>query len=131
MCAVRRFSSFQGPASQARASQPIGPTYTPTRRDCADLPGQFANVPGATLQFYVCHQFPDDAKTVDRLIVSLIMVAVAIPSKSMIERVFELSNDPPGYKDVWLQTRGAFRLLVGGSGWHYSGAADDAVRWHA
>lgn len=63
-------------------------------------------LPRSGLDTYVCRQFPAEDNPVHRIIAGLLMVAVALPTKRVIERLFELSNDPAGYegasKRAWL-----------------------------
>lgn len=101
--------------------------------DCADIPLQYADVPGSGLEFYRCRQFPNPVRPFaptrltpvvhnplfgasfsrlailnrprihfscllpqefvrHRIIAGLLMLAVALPTKQAIQRLFELSN---------------------------------------
>ena len=83
--------------AEARAildCDPVGPCRG-FSGDCADLPGQFEAVPGSGFfppGSYVCSQFPDPAKLRDKVITTLIMMAVALPTRMVISRLFEISN---------------------------------------
>ena len=61
--------------------------------DCADLPEQFKDLleewAGGE---YVCHMFPDEENVVDKYIVALIIVALAIPTESVIGALLDMSN---------------------------------------
>lgn len=60
---------------------PLTPAAPPFRpRNCADLPKQFHDVPGSGLETYVCHQFPDEANVVHRIIAGLLMARFACAS---------------------------------------------------
>ena len=95
--------------------------------DCADLPAQFADT-GPQNPFvdsagipYVCRQFPDPGRPTDKLIVSLIMVAVALPTRSIIGRLYEVSNQPVGLDEgLWLRKLGLIKLVVGSLSWHFA-----------
>ena len=95
--------------------------------DCADLPAQFADT-GPQNPFidsagnpYVCRQFPDPARPTDKIIVSLIMVAVALPTRSIIGRLYEVSNQPVGLDEgLWLRKLGLVKLAVGNLSWHFA-----------
>lgn len=58
----------------------------------ADLPKQFGGVPGSGMQGYVCRSFPNQESPTDRIICSLIQVAVLFPIKIIVERMFEVAN---------------------------------------
>ena len=63
----------------------------------ADLPAQFADVVPNPFEGYECHQFPDPVLGTlcpipDKIVVSLIMVAVAIPTRLVIGRLFEVRS---------------------------------------
>lgn len=45
------------------------------------------------------------------------MVAVAIPSKMLIERMFELSNSPAGLHGLWVRNIGKSKLFAGKINW--------------
>lgn len=63
-----------------------------------------------------------------RLIAGAIMVAVALPVKLIIGRLFELSNDPAGYTDVWLKNIGVSKLF-GAMDWYYTNPARKIRAW--
>ena len=95
--------------------------------DCADLPAQFDDLgPQSPFDGYVCHQFPDPLLATlcpipYKIVVSLIMVAVALPTRAIISRLFEVSNRPAGRDDsLWLRHLGIVKLMTGKVSWHYA-----------
>ena len=87
--------------------------------DCADLPSQFEEVVPNPLAGFQCHQFPDpDMSTVisglpDQIFVSLIMVAVAIPTRIAIGRCFEARSNPPvGHGSLGPKISGIYQACV-------------------
>lgn len=54
------------------------------------------------LSGFQCTQFPDEANPRDGIIVSLVLVAVSLPLKWIVCRLFELSNRPVALADRWL-----------------------------
>lgn len=65
--------------------------------DCADLASQFPDLPEPfrVPADYECAAFPNENIPTDKIITSLIMTAIALPTKMIIERLFELSNEAP------------------------------------
>lgn len=63
-----------------------------------------------------------------RLIAGVIMVAIALPAKLVIARLFELSNDPAGYQDLWLKNIGVSKLF-GKMDWWYSNPEKKVKGW--
>lgn len=85
---------------------------------------QFSDVPGSGFEGYVCMQFPDPNKPLDKLIVSLIMVAVALPTRLIIGRLFQISNQPVGLREgLWLRNLGLAKLATGAVSWRAPPAA--------
>ena len=72
--------------------------------DCGDLPAQFEAIPGSPLQGWVCTEFPDPAVPLHKLLASLIMMAVGIPVKVILAKMFEDSNRPAGVRRAWLKS---------------------------
>ena len=70
-----------------------------------------------------CHQFPDPTLATlcpipDKVVVSLIMVAIAIPTRNIIGRLFELGNRPVGLDgSLWLKCSGFVKLVTGKVSW--------------
>lgn len=58
-----------------------------------------------------CHAFPDPAVPLHRLLAGLIMTATALPVKLIIERIFELSNDPAGLQNHFLKNIGISKIF--------------------
>jgi len=102
--------------------------------NCGDLPAQFATLPGAftysptvqcssspsdpsclcrpSLQDYACHAFPDDAYVSDQVLVGLISVAVALPTRIVLEQAF-LTTVEVDAEEGWMVYAGLPRLLTG------------------
>lgn len=59
-----------------------------------DLPGTFPGL-NPELDAFKCTAFPNDAVPTDRIITSLIMTAIALPTKLVLERMFELASEAP------------------------------------
>jgi hypothetical protein len=77
--------------------------HPPQARQCSDV---FRNSP-VTSESSTVHRsvaspwfvLTSTSRTaLHRIIAGLLMLAVALPTKSVIERLFELSNDPVGYE---------------------------------
>lgn len=62
-------------------------------------------------QGYSCGAFPSPEVPLHRLLVGLIMAATALPVKLIIERVFELSNDPAGLQNQFLKNVGISKIF--------------------
>ena len=122
-----------GLGSSCLAGTPTGPCLGYTG-NCGDLQTQFATLPGAyvysptvqcsstpgdpscfcrpTLQDNVCHAFPDDAYVSDQVLVGLISVAIALPSRMVLEQAF-LATVQTDAAEGWLVYAGLPRLLMG------------------
>ena len=55
-------------------------------------------------------------------------MAVALPTKVLIHRLFELSNKPCGYEHIWLHNDGISKKLVGKLDWHWANPEGKARR---
>lgn len=60
---------------------------------------------------------------VHRIIAGLLMVAVALPTKMIINRLFELGNMPCGFERVWLHNQGISKKLAGKISWYWDDPA--------
>ena len=82
--------------------------------DCADLPEQFKDLLSqwAGKDEYVCHMFPDEEKLVDTFIVGLIVVALAIPTKSVVEALLDMSN-AEGVPEIFMTWPFITRIVAG------------------
>lgn len=56
-------------------------------------------------------QFPDPEIPLHRILTGLVMAAVALPSKVIISRMFEMSNRPAGLKRKFLKRIGLAKPL--------------------
>lgn len=87
--------------------------------------------PRRRLDGYSCTQFPDEENPRDGIVVSLILVAVALPLKFVVCRLFELSNRPIALADRWLTWESlsiATQAILGDPPWEWGlrrGAAKD------
>lgn len=57
------------------------------------------------------------------------MVAVALPTKAVINRLFELSNEPCGHLKIWLQNIGLSKILAGKISWYYAKPGQKVIAW--
>lgn len=106
----------------------------------ADLQQQFISLPGCfvygapgdeaeehdSVADYVCHAFPDDAYPTDQVFTGLIAVAVALPIRYVLLRLFEVANeaDDETTGGEWMSYGGMWRLLLGRHAhayWHFDG----------
>ena len=123
-----------GLASTCLASNATGQCLGATC-DCGSLLAQFGSLPGAypysptvqcssspsdpscfcrpTLADYACHAFPDDAYVSDQVLVGLVAVAVALPSRIVLEQAFLASAAVTETAEGWLIYAGLPRLLLG------------------
>ncbi len=143
---VSLVSLLRGDASAASRCPPAGACFGFTGAG-ADLQAQFGALPGCyaydaaehdTVADYLCTAFPDDAYPTDQLFVGLISVAVALPVRHVLLRLFEVANEandePEGGE--WMAYGGAWRLLLGRhahADWHFGGAVPpgELVAWAA
>ena len=109
----------------------------------ADLQQQFISLPGCfvygppgdeaeeheSIEDYECHAFPDDAYPTDQVFTGLIAVAVALPIRHVLLRLFEVANEADDETEggEWMSYGGVWRLILGRHAhvdWHFDGAGE-------
>lgn len=93
---------------------------------CADIREQFKDLDGlmaadGTLADLAqkCTSFPDPDFVSDRIVMGLIMVAVAFPTKLILQIIFESSNEMK-VPQSWMRFDGALALICGRMNWRLS-----------
>lgn len=90
--------------------------------DCSLLPSQFSASNGfAVPDDYVCRQFPDGENGLHVFILGLILAAVAVPFKVVIEELLAQGNEARAWRErtqagqcAWQEERGLRVLPCGG-----------------
>ena len=87
--------------------------------DCADVQAQFSGVQDGLPEEYECHQFPDEANPTDKIVVSLISCAVAIPFTYIMLESFAKANEPE-FAECQLSWPNKLRVIKAQERWNWA-----------